>query len=133
MPLHNPSFVAEIDLGSSLFVKHSGTGKNNQVTLAVDGDAPIIGVTHEGSREAPIPGVTPLVAKAGEAVRVYGPGETCEVIAGAAVAAGKHVMADSAGKAIEATAGKYYGGRALTGAATSEKLQIQVEPGQLNA
>jgi hypothetical protein len=76
-----PSFVFAADCETSRFVKISG---NHTVGKCGAGER-AFGVTHEGSREAPIPGITPLVAKAGETAQVYGPGESCEVVAGGVV------------------------------------------------
>lgn len=99
MPTENPSYVAGEDVGSSLIVKAS-TAANHTVLKAGFGELPV-GVTHEGSREAPIPGVTPYAALSGESVRVYGLGETCEVEVGSGVVvtAGYPVMADANSKA----------------------------------
>jgi len=130
---NNPSYVAGADLATSIFVKFAATGVSNTVHPAADGDAPMMGVTNEGSREAPIPSITPLAAKSGETCAVYGLGETCEIKVGAsAIDAGDFLMADSDGKATPATTGKYYGAVALADAAASSRVKAQIVFGQLN-
>jgi hypothetical protein len=91
-----PSFVFAADCEPSRFVKISA---NHTVTKCTAGER-AFGVTHEGSREAPIPGVTPLVAKGGETARVYGAGESCEIVAGGTVNAGQYVKPDSDARAV---------------------------------
>lgn len=91
-----PSFVFAADCETSRFVKITG---NHTVGKCGAGER-AFGVSHEGSREAPIPGITPLVAKAGETARVYGPGESCEVIAGGLVNAGQYVKPDSDARGV---------------------------------
>lgn len=125
----NPSFVAEEDLETSRFVV-AGV-EPYTIVKPTDGSDSIVGVTHEGSREAPIPGITPKAALTGESVRVYGDGEVCEVEAGGTVAAGNLVMSDANARAIAATAGNFTGGRALNDAVNLGRLRIQVQPGFL--
>lgn len=98
MPTENPSFVFGEDCAPSLIVKQS-TAADHTVLKCGFGELPC-GVAHEGSREAPIPGITPLAAAAGESNRVYGPGETCEVevATSVVVTAGFPVMADANSK-----------------------------------
>jgi hypothetical protein len=113
------SFQAAEDIGSSLFVVVSGV---HTVSVAGAGEA-VYGVSHEGSREAPIPGVTPLAAATGESVLVYGPGDNCEVLCGAAVAAGAFVKSDAAGKAVTAGSENYYGQAINATSAADQKLK----------
>lgn len=99
MPLENSSYVFGENCAPSLIVKRSQVA-DHTVLKAGFGELPC-GVAHEGTREAPIPGITPLCAASGESARVYGPGETCEVevASGVVVTAGFPVMADAASKA----------------------------------
>lgn len=124
----NPAFVANAAIGPSLFVKQVSAFR-----VEVAGDANrCIGVSHEGTREAPIPGITPLAAAAEESVRIYGMGEVCEVICGAAVTANAYVTPDADGKAVTAVAGEEYCGRALnTTTVAGQRLRIQVMFGEL--
>lgn len=130
MALHNPSYVAGEDIGPSLVVKMNGD--DFEVVKSADGDSLPVGISHEGTREAPIPGVTAKTAASGEPIRIYGEGEVCEGIAGASITAGNLLMADSSSYVIPATTGKYYVGRALRDAASGERVQLQVMLGQLN-
>lgn len=99
MPTQNPSFVFGEDCAPRLIVKRSQAADHTVLKCGF-GELPC-GVAHEGSREAPIPGITPLAAASGESARVYGPGETCEVEVGSGVVvtAGFPVMADANSKA----------------------------------
>lgn len=112
MPLENPSYLMGEDCAPSLIVKQS-TAADHTALKAVYGERPV-GVIHEGSREAPIPGITPLAAKSGESARIYGPGETCEVQVGSGVVvtAGYMVMSDANSKAQRAVSGFWALGRA---------------------
>lgn len=105
MPTENPSYVFGEDIAPSLIVKQS-TAADHTCLKAGFGEMPI-GVSHEGSREAPIPGIIPLAAAQGESARVYGRGETCEVQVGSGVAipAGAFVMPDANSKARRAVHG----------------------------
>jgi hypothetical protein len=134
MPNTNPSYIAGEDLAPATIVKFEASGVDNQVVAADDGDEPLVGIVHNGSRMAPIPEVTTvLAAKEGETVMVYGIGDTCEVKVGAAALdAGDLIMADANGLAIAATTGKYYIARALIDAAAGAMCNVQVMPGQLD-
>ena len=135
----NPSYIFASDTKPSRFVKRTANDHEVEV-VAAQTDKPC-GVSHEGTREAPIPGVDPLVARAGESARVYGEDETCEVLAGAAIAvddfvngntvdlSGIGLSAAEAGVAVVATAGQVYGGRAQAAAAQGEMCRIQVMTG----
>lgn len=125
MALENPSYVAGEDIGPSLIVKQSAAADHTMLKCT-SGDKPI-GVIYEGTREAPIPGITPLAAASGESARVYGPGETCEVIAGAAITRGDLVMSDDDSKAVPATEGNWALGRAEKSVASGERCRVYIE------
>lgn len=112
------SFVASGSIGPSLFVKIAGV---HTVAVAGAGDA-AYGVSHQGTREAPIPGVTPLHAADGEGCMVYGPGDNCEVLCGAAVAAGAFVKVDAAAKAVTAASTNHYYGQAINTTTAADQL-----------
>lgn len=133
MPLLNPNYVAAENLYPARFVKRD-TSEGNAVSLADDGAAPIVGVTHNGGREAPIPSVsTVYAALEGEPVRVHGLGDTCEVEAGEDLTDGEEVMGSTNGVAITATAGSYVGGIVQKGCNNGSLAQIQVVSYQKNA
>lgn len=132
MPMQNPSFVAGEDIATSLIVKIS-TAADHTVLKAVVNDVPF-GVTHEGSREAPIPNVTPVAALSGESVRVYGPGETCEIQVGSGVVvtAGFPVMADANSKARRGIHGLGCIGDALKTVTGPARARVFIRPHTFN-
>lgn len=128
MPVNNPSYVMGEDVGPSLFVKQD-PANDFQALKATLGAEPL-GVTHEGTRDAPIPGAAALAAVAGESVRVYGLGEVCEVLVGSlAIVAGDHVAPDANSKAQPSVHGFPYGGKALNASAASGKVRVAIERG----
>jgi len=129
MPVNNPSYVMGEDVGPSLFVK-ADPAYDFQALKATLGAEPL-GVTHEGTRDAPIPGASAYAALTGESVRVYGLGEVCEVLVSAtlAIVAGDRVAPDASSKAQPAVHGFPYGGRALNAAAAAGKVRVQLERG----
>lgn len=130
----NPSFVAFEDIPVSVFVQIRPSA-DHQIEVA-DANAIAIGVSHEGPQEALIPpyntDVTPqIAARAGTSTRIYGLGETCEVIAGAVLAAGAKVKPNASGHAILAAAGENFSAIVRAGvAAIGQRLQVIIEHGQ---
>lgn len=130
MQSNQRSFVAGEDIGPSLFVVISD---KHTVSVAGAGES-VYGVSHEGSREAPIPGVTPLAAAEGEPVLVYGPGDNCEVLCGAAITAPARLKSDANGKAIAATGGdEYYAEAVSDTTAANQKVKITLVRGTVPA
>jgi len=125
------SYVANADITSpSVFVKLLAGSDHRIVICGADDIAE--GVLHESTTEAAIPGITTKAAEAGKSTRVYGIGENCEVLAGAACAAGDFLKPDAAGKAIPATTGENYSAKCRGGAAAAnERVQCTVEHGQM--
>jgi hypothetical protein len=130
MQSNQRSFQASADIDPSVFVKISG---NHTVATAGAGEA-VYGVSHEGTREAPIPNVTPKCALAGESVMVYGPGDQCEVLAAEAISAGAFVKSNSAGKAVAVGTGAMYYAQAINSVgAANQKLKITLVRGWVPA
>lgn len=119
-----PSFLAGEDIGPSLFVRPQA-GTDNTILLCDAGDV-ATGVSHEGTREAPIPGVTPLAAAEGESCQIYGADEPCEVIAGAAIEAGDRLKPDVNSKAVPAEDSEAASAIARTDAAAGEKVKVMI-------
>lgn len=117
-----PSYLAGADLAPSTFVKHEAGVDNTVIPCVADDVA--VGVTHEGTREAPIPGVSPLAAAEGESCQVYGADEPCEIVAGAAISAGDRLKPDANAEAIPAIGGDEYSAIARTSAADGEKVKV---------
>src|SRR3989337_2326732 len=110
MPLINPNYVAGEDLYPKRIVIRA-TDEGNAVLMGDSGTVPAVGVTHNGTREAPIPSVsTAYAALDGEPVRVHGLGDVCEVESGEALTDGCEVMSGTNGVAMVATAGNYVAG-----------------------
>jgi len=109
------SFMASENIGSSLFVNLKKVSGVNQAQLEVShADEQAYGVSHQGSREAPIPGVTPIAAAAGESCVVYGLGDPCEVLCGEASNAGDYLKPNADGKAIVCSEGDLYSAQAVS-------------------
>lgn len=120
MPTQNPSYIAGETLYVSRFVAQDAS--DDLTVNMAEADDRTVGIVHEGSRDAPIPEVSTVIAAAeGESVRVHGPGEECWVVAGAAVSPNDLLMPDADGKAIAATTGKWAGARALSAAAAEDE------------
>ena len=126
-----PSFIAGGNIGPSLFVKIEA-GESNTVILCGAGDA-AIGISQEGTREAPIPGVTPLAAAEGESLLVYQLGEPCEIVAAAAIAAGDYLKPNASGQAVVAGAGDAYSAVSLVDCASGEKCKVVIREGRIPA
>jgi hypothetical protein len=129
MPGQGRSYVARGDIAPSVFVKQLA-GTDHSVVQAAAGNE-VIGISHEGTRDAPVDGVTPLAAKTGESVRIYVEGEPCEIVAAAAIQAGDHLKPDANGKAVVAAAGELYGAVAAAGAAIGERAKVTVRRGKV--
>lgn len=128
----SPSYLAGADINPSRFVKIS----DDHTVIQCVADEVANGVSHEGTREAPLPDVTPLAAKTGETCRVYGADETCEVEAAGAITAGAYLKPDANGKAVVVIAGVaavQYSAIARAAAAAGEKCKIQLVRGTLPA
>jgi hypothetical protein len=134
MPLNNPSYVAGEDLAPARFVKRS-TSENNAVVYADDGTALIVGITRNGTREAPIPSVTEtLAAEDGEPVMVHGLGDRCEVELGETISTdGVELTASTDGVAVTATGGDYVAAIAERNGTSGDTIWVQVVGYQKNA
>lgn len=130
---NNPSFVAGAAIGPSLFLTFAASGASHTLIQAVGATLPIVGISGEGTREAPIPGVTPSHASTGEPVKVYGLGDVCEVIAGGTIDAGDFLTSDADGKAVAVSAGGQYGARALADCVSGARARVQVVFGQMDS
>lgn len=128
MPAQSPSFIARGDIAPSIFVKQNGT--DHGIVAAGAGDE-AVGVSHEGTREAPIEGITPLAAKSGESCQVYTEEWPCEVVAAATIVAGNKLKPDANGHAIVAVAGDHYSAIARAGAASGEMCKVTVRNGEV--
>lgn len=127
-------YTADGDIIVSRFVMADGT-KEHRVIQA-DGSGPIIGISQEGGKYAPLSDLIttdpPKAAEADDPVNVYIAGTYALVEAGGTVAAGDLVKSDANGKAIKITqtAGtkEYVGGQAETGGASGAKVLVRVQP-----
>lgn len=127
MPAQSPSFIAKGDIPPSRFVKISA---DHGVVICGAGDE-AVGVSHEGTREAPITGITPLAAKEGESCQVYTDTWPCEVVAGGTITAGAKLKPDANGAAVAAANGDVYSAIARAGAASGERVKVTVTAGRM--
>jgi hypothetical protein len=130
VPQVTPSYIAKGDINSSRFVKSDGT--NDFAVVEGTANAEVRGIAMEGSREAPIPSVTsPLAAKTGEGLLVYGNGQQCLLELGGTVSAGDVLKSDSAGKGVVIATGgdtlQHIGAVALEGGVSAEKILVEVD------
>lgn len=127
MPLNNPAYVAGEDLAPCRIVKRD-TAIANGVIYSDDGTAVLVGVTFNGTREAPIPSVSEkLAAKEGEPIRVYGPGDRAEVELGGTVdLSNLNLTATTDGKAVAANAGDFIIAIAERAGASGEKVWANI-------
>lgn len=126
MPLAGQT--ASGDIYPSRFVKKSGP-----YTVAQSGAGEAsIGISHEGSREAPLPNASTLAAKTGDPIRVYGDTENCLLDAGAEVLDGAFLKPDSTGRGVTAGTGEEYYAIAERGASAADrKMQVLVRTGMV--
>lgn len=123
-----PNFKASGNINKSRFVTISGA---KTVAQSIAGDAPI-GVSQRGTRDTPLPGASTLAAASGDSLQIYGLGETCQIEASAAIAAGAFLKPDADGKAAAAVATDKYYAQALTpSAAAGELIDIYIVRGVL--
>ena len=122
----SPQYLAEVDIAPSVFVAISGDDK---IKPASSTDV-CIGVMHESTWYAPIPGMNSTVAvTAGHTKRVYGEDEICEVVIGVAdLTAGDLIKADANGLAIIAASGAFYA-VVLNGGLAGDRAKIVVTKG----
>lgn len=128
MPAQSPSYIARGDVPPSRFVKLNGT--DHGIVVCGAGDE-AIGISHEGTRQAPLEGVTPLAAKDGESCQVYSDTWPCEIWAGAAITAGQKLKPNAAGAAVPAVNGDVYSAIARASAASGERCKCQVTIGRM--
>ena len=121
------SYIARGDIRPARFVKRD-TATNHGVLEADAGDA-TVGVAYEGSRVAPLPGVSPLAAISGDSVLVYTEGMPCEILAAAAITPGQYRKPDAAGQAVVAVAGDLYGAIADASGASGQNVKVTVQFG----
>jgi hypothetical protein len=129
MPTLNPSWVAGEDIAPRLILKQDTANDHQALKATLSRAAMPIGVSHEGTDDAPIPGASALAAHSGYSCRVYGPGETCEIDVGSiAIVAGERVAPDANSKAQPAVHGYGAVGIALAAGAASGKVRVLVQP-----
>jgi len=125
----NPSYVASEDIGVSLFV-NIVAGSDHKIEACDAGDI-AIGVTAEYPQDAVLPGaaIGPAVLS-GHSCRVYGLGESCEVLAGGTVNAGDYLKPDANAKAVVCISGDEYSAIARAGGSVAGgRVKITIEHG----
>lgn len=104
------------------------TAANNEALESNSGDATIIGISHDGGPDAPIPSVTSNQWTDGDQLRFYTMGDICRLELGTGgCTAGDFLKPDNDGKGVtSSTDGNIYGARALETASASEFAQVQI-------
>ena len=125
-----PQLLAKGTIRVSRFVIVDTTNDNAALESGANGK--IIGVPSEADESAPIPGATQgNAATIGRPFRLYGDGDICQLISGAAITRGDLLESDSAGRGVTLTVGtgqaRYVGAQALESAsAADESIRVQV-------
>jgi hypothetical protein len=127
MSYSKPSFIAGGSISPSRFVSIQA-GESNAI-LQSTARQHAIGISHEGSREAPIPGASVLAVLAGEICEVYGLGESCEVEAAANIAAGDYLRPDADGRAVVALPGERYSAISRVDASSGTRVKVVIRDG----
>ena len=128
-----PKLLAKGTIRVSRFVVIDSSNDNAGLESAANGK--IIGIASEADENAPIPGATQgNAATTGRAFRMYGDGDICQLIAGAAVTRGDLLESDSQGRGVNITVGtgqaRYVGAQALesaSGAGESIRVQVSIQ------
>ena len=133
MPNTPPNLLARGDINPSRFVKQDTA--TNFGALEANANELVIGISHDSSRDAPIPSASTLHAANGDQCRIFGDGDVCLLVAGGAITAGIQVKSDADGKGVViATTGatlQNIGAVALEDAASGESFQVQIQIGSL--
>tara|TARA_R110002111_G_scaffold248586_1_gene312362 strand:- start:108 stop:515 length:408 start_codon:yes stop_codon:yes gene_type:complete len=128
MASQNRSFIARGTILPSVFVKQKAGDDHGIIQAVADDEA--VGICYEGTRDAPVDGITPTSAVDGESCRIYVEDEPCEVIAGATIAAGDKLKPNADAHAIPTTtAGDIYSAIAAAGAVAGQRCKCTVRRG----
>jgi hypothetical protein len=126
------AFRAGGDVAPCRFVTLSASAFTIQAATA---NQPPIGVSFSGTREAPVPSASPLLAIAGEGCPIWGPGETALLELGGTVTTGALLKSDASGKGVAIAASgtdlQRYGAVALEPGAAGERIRVLIQPGVL--
>jgi hypothetical protein len=104
------------------------TATNHGVLQCVAGEM-AVGISYEGTRAAPIPGVTAQAAIVGENVLVYTDTMPCEVLAGGTIAAGDYLKPDADGAAVACAIGEAYSAIADANSVSGQNCKVTVTSG----
>lgn len=121
-----PGYTASGTIEPSRFVDISGAYTVAQVSGA---GAKAIGISHEGSCNAPVEGALTAAATVGLPIRVYGDTETCLLELGGTVAAGAMIKSDASGKGVAAVSTNAFYAIAQRGGVSGEKIPVIVKFG----
>lgn len=100
-----------------------------KVTEANGANDKIWGIAQEGTRAAPLDGVTAYAAIDGDSLEVFMPGEECLLEIGGTVADGAYLASTNAGLGDTATADQTYGARALEAGVSGDRIRVRVMHG----
>lgn len=118
------SYIARGTILPARFVKRD-TASNHGVLQCV-ADELAVGISYEGTRAAPLPGVAAQSAIVGENVLVYTETMPCEVVAGEAIAAGDKLKPDANGAAVVCAIGEAYSAIADANCTTGQNCKVTV-------
>ncbi|HEV3342601.1 MAG TPA: hypothetical protein VG125_19670 [Pirellulales bacterium] len=136
-----PNLMANGNISPACFVKLD-TGNDDYALQATAGSGshgdPTIGISSESTDQPPLSDLitTFYHAIAGEPVRLYGAGDICSLVAGAAISTERRLKSDANGNGIPVTSdGDFIGAIALeTCSGSGQKVKVQVvSPAQMAA
>lgn len=131
MAIGSPHLMANGDIRPARFVEiqnASGIAK----AIEANANERVIGISHDGTNTAPIPGVTSdKAAESGQGLQLHVEGEECLLELGGTVTAGAFVKSDGDGKGVIAlttgTVLQEIGAVARDNGASGEKIRVKIQ------
>lgn len=135
MSIQSPQWVAGGNIAPSRFVMNIKT--EDFTCVQATANLKVVGISMEGTREAPIPSVsTSLAAEDGENLQVYGNTEICLLELGGTVVSGDDLKSDADGKGVVSAQGstsQQIGAVALQAGVSGNLILVQVQIGEEGA
>lgn len=128
---NNPSYMAGGNIPPSRFVM-ADVSANNQVLVATVG-APLLGISHDGTLQAPLPSATGYAGISGYPVAVWGQGDQASLEMGGTCSAGQLLKTDSSGRGVVASSSDGTYALAIDAGTSGSIIRVQVKNQKLPA